>query len=218
MLIEESNAPLNAVGAYSICEYRIALQRMEKFLRSLNPEHIFHCFRNVPDEGQMAELRLAARKNICFAVSYIGAKIVGIAFIEALSLTTGGDCTISMFLGDIRSKQGIPLRAENFLPPLTAGKSIDPDLMRVLEIGRNHESTNDLTASPMTAYMYRYLGQAGMEQALVQANRMFAGEISPQTFLSGLDPALVASIARACAKIALSRSAALLALCGESEP
>lgn len=214
MLIEESNAPLNAVGTYSIQEYRGALQRMEQFLRSLNPEHIFHCYQNTPDAAEMAVLHEAARGNIRFAVSYIGAKIVGIAVIEALALITGGDCSVAMFLGDIRSKQGKPLRAESFLPPMVNDKPIDADLLRVLEIGRTYESTNDLTSSPMTAYMCRRLGQEGMLAALTQAKRMFGGEISPQSFLDSLEPDLVKAVASACENIALSRSAALSALLG----
>ena len=150
--------------------------------------------------------------NIGFAVNYIGAKIMGIALIEALAWVTGGDCSISMFLGDLKSRRGAPLRAEHFLPALPDRRPFDPALMRMLELGRSNESRNDLNTSPITAYLYRYLGQEGMALALQQANRMFAGDLTPKAFLNSLEPELVRTVAEACANIAVSRADALLAL------
>src|SRR5205085_7269204 len=117
LLIEESNAPLAAVGIYSIQEYRGALSRMEKFLGSLNPDSIFHNYKGTPGEFEFGVLRAAARRNVDFACKYLGMKIAGIAIVEALAQATGGDCPVSMLLGDIRSPYGKPDRVEDFLPP-----------------------------------------------------------------------------------------------------
>ncbi len=212
LLIEESNAPMAAVGIYSIQDYRGALVRMEKFLSTLNPDHVFHCYRNTPGAEKFSALRGAARKNLEFATHYLGAKIVSIAMVEALALLTGGNCPISMFLGDIRSAYGKPDRAEDFLPDVAGTQPLDEQLLRVLAVGRSKESASDLTASPLTAFIYRYLGHEGTLRALQSAKQMFEGQLTPRDFLAGLNAGMVRALIRACAHIALSREAPLLAL------
>ncbi|MEQ1775648.1 MAG: hypothetical protein ABL891_17865, partial [Burkholderiales bacterium] len=212
LLIEESNAPLAAVGIYSIQDYRGALVRMEKFLSTLNADHVFHQYKTTPDAEKFSTLRNNARANLQFATHYLGAKIVSIAVVEALALMTGGNCPVSMFLGDIRSAYGKPDRAEDFLPAVPDVAAVDIQMVGVLERGRTKESANDLTASPLTAFIYRYLGQDGTKQALVSAKQMFAGELSALEFLGGLNRDMVRALIRACARIALSREAPLLAL------
>jgi hypothetical protein len=212
LLIEESNAPLAAVGIYSIQDYRGAMVRMEKFLSTLNPDHVFHQYMMTPSTEKFSVLRDNARANLQFATHYLGAKIVSIAVVEALALMTGGNCPVSMFLGDIRSAYGKPDRAEDFLPAVPAIAAIDLQLVGVLERGRAKESATDLTASPLTAFIYRYLGHDGTRQALVSAKQMFAGELAALDFLGGLNRDMVRALIRACARIALSREAPLLAL------
>lgn len=213
LLIEESNAPLAAVGIYSIQEYRGALSRMEKFLGSLNSDSIFQSYRGTPGEVEFGVLRAAARRNVEFACRYLRMKIVGIALVEALALATGGDCPVSMLLGDIRSPYGKPDRVEDFLPPVpTDEANLDTQLLEVLEKGRAIESASDLTDSPIAAFSYRSLGAEGAELALEQAKKMFVGELTARAFLGGQDREMVRALTRACARIALSRTDALLAL------
>lgn len=211
LLIEESNAPLAAgSGVYTLQDYRGALARMEKFLGGLNPENVFHPFDNFLGEAAYAELRAAARKNITFACDYLGAKITSIAIIEALALETGGNGPASMFLGDIHSADGgRPNRLEDFLPSPPKSAPIDYVLLGVLEKGRSQESRYDLTASPLTAFMYRSLGHEGTKHAYVQAKRMFAGELPAHGFLQSLDREMVEAVIDACAMIAISRRQSL---------
>ena len=212
LLIEESNAPLAAVGIYSIQDYRGALLRMEKFLGTLNPDHVFHRYRDTPNAAEFSALRAAARRNLGFAGEYLGAKLLGIGLVEALALVTGGDGPVSMFLGDIRSRHGKPDRVEDFLPLASGIEHPDSPLLAVLEGGRANESSSDLTDSPLTAFVYRCLGDDGIARAVQQAKKMFAGELAPGDFLKGLDRQMVRVVTKACAQIALSRKEALLAL------
>jgi hypothetical protein len=212
LLIEESNAPLAAVGVYSIQDYRGALVRMEKFLSTLNADHVFHQYHSIPGNDKFAALRAAALKNLAFATQYLGAKIVSISVVEALALMTGGNCPVSMFLGDIRSAYGKPDRAEDFLPAVPDTEPVDAQLVAVLERGRSKESANDLTVSPLTAFVYRYLGRDGAARALLGAKQMFAGDVTAMDFLRSLNPDMVRALIRACARIALSREAPLLTL------
>ncbi|OYU46044.1 MAG: hypothetical protein CFE44_04260 [Burkholderiales bacterium PBB4] len=209
LLIDESNAQLANPGVYSVQEYRGALVRMGGFLANLDPVAIFQWYRDTPDHQEMASMVATARRNIGFACDFLDAKITSIAIIEALVLCTGPDCPISMFLGDIRSENGRPDRVENFLPSLPMTCKVDEDLLNVFERGRPLESSNDLTASPLTAFIYRCLGQDGTRRAFSDAQRMFSGALPPLAYLKTLPSEMVLGILDACHHIALSRRSAL---------
>ncbi len=212
LLIEESNAPLAAAGMYSVQDYRRALVRMEGFLCGLAPENVFHRYSDAPAEAEFAGLQSAARRNIGFACRYLGVKILGIGIVEAIALATGTDCPVAMLLGDIRSPEGEPEQVEDFLPESSAARSVDLELLRVLEEGRAWESQADLNTSPLSAFVYMGLGAERSRIALERARGLFEGSLSPRDFLASLDPGVVMSVVAACARIADSRREALLAL------
>ncbi len=212
LLIEESNAPLAAVGVYSLQEYRSALLRMDVFLRNLNPALVCQSYDGFPDANTLAKMEAVASRNIAFSSDFLGTKLTSIAIIEALARCTGTDCPIAMLLGDINSAYGRPERVEDFLPEPPSEQATNSQLLAVLEQGRSLESVNDLTESKLTAFVYRSLGDAGTRQTLEQAKRMFEGSLSPKAFLTNLDREMVRAIIRACAKISLSRGEALMAL------
>ncbi|MCX7206886.1 MAG: hypothetical protein NT086_13070 [Proteobacteria bacterium] len=212
LLIEESNTPLNAVGVYTLQDYRMALLRMEKFLHGLKAEVVFHQYKGEPKTETLQQLTEAARGNLLFACDFLAAKLTSIALIEALALETGGDCPVSMFLGDIHSSDGRPERAEDFLPKANTAADIRPELLQVFERGRAEETDLDLNASPLTAFLYRSLGHQGTLQAWRQAQHLFEGSLSPLNFLKGLNRNLVLSMIEACMHIAISRRENLLVL------
>ncbi|MDP2678320.1 MAG: hypothetical protein Q8O85_06305 [Rhodoferax sp.] len=212
LLIDESNAPLATPGVYSLQQYRRALTRMTIFLANLDPNTIFLHYKAEPSPEAVAQLGATAHANLRFSCDFLEAKVTSVAIIEALALCTGGDCPISMFLGDIRCSYGKPDRVEDFLPEAPAAKVIHDELLRVLEKGRATESKNELTSSPLTAFVYRHMGHQGTQQAFRNAKHMFEGHLAPQAFLQTLDRDMVRSILQACARIALSRSAALQTL------
>jgi hypothetical protein len=212
LLIEESNANLSAVGVYTLKDYRVALAGMDKFLRGLDPDHVFHRFENVPNDAEFNALRTVAARNITFACDYLGVKILAIAMLEAVAEVTGGDCTVSMMLGNIHSPDGTPERVENYLPEVVPGEPIDPELLQVLEGGRAWESGADLTTSPVSSFVYRRLGSARCRELLEDSHRYFDGELDALGFLTRLGNSLIRTLVRACARIATSRHAALMDL------
>ena len=212
LLMEESNAPLSLPGLYTLYEYRCGLTRMDNFLRQLEPDSIFQHYLGQPCVHDIADLCAAAHCNVAFACDFLGAKITSISIIEALARCTGTDGPISMFLGDIRNPYGRPDRIEDFLPTMPESKPLNANLLRVFEKGRTLESSNDLTESPLTAFMYRCLGDDGTRQALGYARQMFDAKLSPLAFLQSLDHDMVRAIIRACSHIAVSRRTALLTL------
>ena len=212
LLIDESNAPLKSVGVYSLSQYRGALTRMAGFLVHLDPASIFQSFAGYPDDATLQAWTAAAGSNLRFACDYLDCKTASVAIIEALALATGNDSPVSMFLGDIASADGKPERAEDYLPQTTPGATLNEALLQVFVKGRARESRNDLTSSPLTAFTYCSMGHDGMRAAIADARRMFEGLMSPLEFLLTLDRDMVRAIARACARIALSRHDALLDL------
>ncbi len=209
LLIEESNAPLAVAGTYTVQEYRLGLSRMDGFLRRLNPHDVFQQYKGQPSVNDMDVLRSTAHHNIGFATEYLGAKIAAIAIVEALALCTGTDGPTAMFLGEIRSAHGQPEGVADYLPAVPAKSDVNPELLRAFEKGHSLESNNDLTASPVTAFVYRSVGHQGTQDALVLAREMFDGQRGPLAFLQALDRVMVVAIVRACAQIALSRRDAL---------
>lgn len=212
LLIEESNAALVAVGVYTIQDYRRALGRMEGFLSFLAPEKIFHSFAGAPDAAGLAGLVAAARRNIDLARRYLADKLSTMAVIEALALATGGDCPVSMMLGDLPNPRRRLLRVDDLLPPVAEKGDCDPALLEVFDQGRREASQRDLTHSPLTAYIYRAHGEAGMRALFEKSKALFAGTLAPLDFLLAVDPAVRKAIVEACACIAVSRAQALRAL------
>ena len=212
LLIEESNAPLDVVGAYTIQEYRRALMGMERFAASLDPDLVFHGYRGTPSDVELRDLQAAARRNLAFATNYLSGKIVSIALIEALALETGGDCPVAMILGDISDGVDIPAWVTG--TPASGGRSQDADsaVLSMFENGRPGTTTYDLTTSPLAAQIYRVEGHAGTMSALGHAKRMFEGEETPHEFLVTLRPELVRWVAGACARMAPSRAEKLRAI------
>lgn len=205
MLIEESNAPLAAVGVYSVQDFRKALQRMEGFLGSLNPAHVFHSYRNVPDTDEMARLTGRARDNLEFSVNYLGTKLAAITIVEALALETGGDAPVSMFLGDLKTVEVKSDRIEDFLPLPPPRDDIDALLLNVLEEGRRLSSGGALAASPLSVFLYRSVGMEGIYAIVDDAKEMFAGKLRPADFLKRQPTAVISAIIDGCARIAISR-------------
>jgi hypothetical protein len=212
LLIEESNAPLAAVGVYTLRDYREALTRMQGFLHGLAPGRVFHHYAGYPPEEEFQRLTDAAASNMAFAQSFLQLKMTSISIVEALALETGGDCPVSMFLGDIRSAFGTPQRVEDYLPPGPQAQGLDAQLLHVLEKGRPEDSRNDLTISPLTAYMYRCLGAQGSAMALGHAQQMVSGALPPSQFLATLPADMLGSVIDACAHIAFSRRDSLHSL------
>jgi len=212
ILIPETNAILWSTGIYCVSDYRQALSKMEQFLNFLNPENIFHQYKNIPNEKDFEYLKSQAHKNILVARKYLAIKLFTIALIEALALCTGGDAPVSMFLGDVKTKdQGNVAIAENYLPEAErrVDACYDKNLLSLLESGRASDIGFDMKNSPISAYIYKCMGDKMIEYLQV-AKQMFAKEISAQEFLEKMDTKIVSVIDKTCSEIAVSRKKALL--------
>jgi hypothetical protein len=209
-LLPESNPSLRTQGVYSIRSYRIALQKMEGFLRYLDPDAIFAQFHGVPADKDLRRMRRCAMRNVTTARDYLGIKLLTAAILEALAEITGGDAPISLFMGDIDARRKGD-RLDDHLPAYRppAGRPLDPMLHDLLAHGRASASSFDLQNSPLSLFIYIHLGTEEARRHLDEARAMFGGKTAADAFLESLPAGMVATIAKACARMAFTRSGAL---------
>lgn len=209
-LLPETNPSLRNQGIYTIGSYRTALQKMDGFMRALDPAHVYCSYAGVPDKTDYERLVALAGRNVLIGRSYLGIKLLTAAVLEALAVLTGGDAPISLFMGDIGSR-GPGSRIEDHLPEIapSAEKPMQKDLRDLLAYGRASESSFDLQNSPLSLFVYQHIGDDGLSAYLDAAREMVDGTLNAEEFLRRLPAAMIASIAAACAEIAFTRSDAL---------
>ncbi|MRG95401.1 hypothetical protein [Polyangium spumosum] len=216
-LLPETNPALHMPNAYRNGEYRLALQRMEGFLASLEAERVFHSFRGEPSPEVHARRIAQARRNMTLAVRYLRAKLYTIALVEAFACATGGDAPIELFLGGLPDEHNTnPLRAELFLQRAPgAAEDLDPVLLRLLEEGRASPSSFDLGASPYTAFLYRAFGERALMERLESTRPWIRGRVPASHWLANQACPPVAALARAIARVTMTRREALEKLADE---
>ncbi|MBN1687052.1 MAG: hypothetical protein JW852_10375, partial [Spirochaetales bacterium] len=209
-LLPETNPSLRMSGVYSIVNYRIALQKMEGFLRFLDPQAIFSRFKDVPEEDEYNNLLKLAYRNVEVARDYLGIKLLTAAVLEALARLTGGDAPVSFFMGDINPRETGD-RIEDYLPEFSPKKGVrtNETLYNLLAFGRAGASSFDLQNSPLSLFIYSELGSDGYALRLEAAKEMFKGGLNSKDFLDGFPGNLVSAVANACGEMAFTRKEAL---------
>ncbi|MCX6050457.1 MAG: hypothetical protein NT075_35625 [Chloroflexi bacterium] len=210
-LLPEVNVALRSPELYSISEYRQALQRMEAFLSTLNPDCIFHQYRNVPTAHELQPLNALARYNVSTAREYLHMKLLATAVLEALAEVSGGDAPLSLFMGE-RSQKGEPARKLEDYLPLTSSPDFSDEstIFMLLDKGLLSEPSFDIKNSPLSVFLYTNLGPIKIQQLLGFSKELFTGQMKPDEFLAKIDRSIVVVIARASALMVKTRRAQLL--------
>jgi hypothetical protein len=218
-LLPETNPALRMPDVYSIREYRTALQKMEVFLGTLTAERVFLQYEGEPPTVEHQRMLEVTRRNLDFASRYLRAKLYPVAILEALAVETGGDAPLELFTGGLpKPPSGGGKRLEHFLPPAEdTSQDQDPTLRAVLAFGRASETSFDLRASPAAAFLYRRFGAAAVEAGVEQARLFFQGTLSAADFLRGQPAMATATIARATAQLAVTRTELLEKLAASFE-
>lgn len=199
-LLPESNAPLRRKGSFSIREYRVALQKMLGFFRSLEPGRVYHSYRDEPPAGEMARLEAATRRNLEFAETYMQAKLLAVALVEAAAEVSGGDAPMALFMGDLPGPGEEMETLASHLPDLPAPAWIHTGnpVYRLLKDGRLDESSFDLKNSPLALYLYHRLPPNHWGERARSAEDFFAGRVSAGDYLAGFGPDFAAEFIGAC--------------------
>lgn len=212
-LLPETNVALRARSVYTIRDYRIALDRMERFISSLDPDIVFNRYRGAPPDDEYQFMVQCARRNIFTAREYLRVKILGIAILEALAEMTGGDAPLLLFTGDVPKEATSFKRIESYLPekdesvPWVDRSSV---IYRLLESGRSSESGFDTKNSPLSLFVYLSLEPDKLSKAFDMAKHMFAQTATPREFLLSVDRNVVSGIAYASAQMVFTRREKLL--------
>jgi hypothetical protein len=212
-LLPEMNIALRAKDAYSIKEYRQALQNMESFLRSLNPENVFNRYGDTPPEAEYRQMVAHARQNVQVACAYLEIKLLALAILDALAQVTGGDAPLSLFIGDLPQVDGNGARRlEHYLPRLDWPTWVDPDseLNRLLYLRLDTDTRFDLRYAALSLFLYKSLPPDTLTAYRSLANGMFADDITADEFLAQINCPTLYAIARACAEMVPTRREKLL--------
>ncbi len=213
-LLPETNHNLKNPSSYTVHDFRVALQKMEKFMGFLRPEIVFQEFRGEPSPKLYQGMLDRAGRNIEIARLYLGSKLFTIALLEALSRRFGRNIPLSTLMGEL-NPLGISIeKLEDFLPDIPNRYPLDDDLERevfeLLQKGRFSSSEYDIKNSPLTTFIVKVMGFKRIYALVDAAKEFFDGQRTPEEFLALCDPEVVEAIVQGLARLFDSRKSALL--------
>lgn len=212
-LLPETNHNLTNGNSYTVCEYRIALEKTEGFINFLNPNLIFRQFDGEPDEQTYQGWVSQARKNIEVAKVYLGSKIFTLAFIEALSMRLGLNIPLSTMVGELPSQGLIPAHLEEFLPPIQnpyqPKNNLEREILTLLADGRSQNAAYDMRNSPLSTFMVKYIGFDEIKNHRQKAKDFFQQNISAEEFINSCNQNLVKTVIDAILELFDSRKQAI---------
>ncbi len=213
-LLPETNHNLKNPSSYTVHDFRVALQKMEKFMDFLRPDIVFQEFRGEPNPKTYQGMLDRAGRNIEIARLYLGSKLFTMALLEALSRRFGRNIPLSTLMGEL-NPLGISIeKLEDFLPDLPNRYPLDHDLERevfeLLHKGRFSSSAYDIKNSPLTTFIVKVMGFERIRALIGAAKEFFEDQRSSESFLELCDPEVVEAIVQALARLFDSRKAALL--------
>jgi len=213
-LLPETNHNLMHINAYTVREYRVALQKMEGFMNFLTAEVVFRQFDGEPDDETYRHMVDMARKNIEVARLYLGSKLFAIAVVEALSLRVGLSIPLSTMMGDHPSQTPKCAQLEDFIPDIQTKHPPQTDLERevltLLSRGRTQNAAYDIKHSPLATFMVKLVGFEEIRRQRQRAQEFFQETRSAEDFLAGCDPQLIEAIATGVLQLFDSRKSALI--------
>ena len=208
-LLPESNVCFrHASGAsltYRISEYSSALSRMAGFFSYLDPSVIFAQFRAYPTNQEYYNMIGRASQNLKIAQTYMKAKILEAAVLAALAELTGGDCPMTLLVGDCITNEHSPPRIEDYITVMfpTDG-SVTVDETAILRDGRDGQSAFDMPNSPIATYIYGMIGDAGLDRLSPHVTTPMDAT-NAKTLLGMMPNRVVNELALAASNIATTR-------------
>ena len=206
-LLPESNPGLRRRGTFSISEYRLALQKTRAFFLGLDPASVHHSYKDHPDAAWMKALAEATRRNLALADTYLRAKLLATALLEAAAMVSGGDAPVALFMGDIPSEGWEGETLLDRLPPSATPPWLDAnnEVYRLLRDGRLEESSFDLRNSPLALYLYDRLEPRDWAARSHDSEAFFAGSMGGGDFLARFPAALLSDFIKGCAAMVPTR-------------
>jgi hypothetical protein len=221
-LLPETNESLRDEYVYSVQQFHTALSKMYGFFGFLQPEVVFHEFRNFPPTEEINRLTDECRNNLKFGKTYVGAKLLAMSLVAALAVLTGGDeAPLTLFTGDLRPEERrastttITCSSMNSIasysrslpiPPKETLKKCTTLVYEILAIGRRTEMTFDIKRSPWAAFLYGSIGDDELFRILREHTLYPMTKEGAWDFLRDLPRDTVYEISEDMAETALSRA------------
>lgn len=213
-ILPESSPAMRYPNTLKIKDFRKALEGMEGFLSGLKPELVFSSYNNYPNESQMEDLLEKTKNNISVAVRYLRIRIYSISILDAIADATGGDTSLSLFMGDMM-QAGDQISLEDYLPlegEFKNSKDLDPLILNFLTVGYRGNLKYEMNSCLYTSVVYRVLGEEKILKYFILAKDFFSGRLKPDDFLKQQDAFLISSIINSLLELATTRKKALLKL------
>jgi hypothetical protein len=214
LIFETNNIQTNLDGySYSVIKYREGIMKTEGFINNLNSEHVFKQYKGVPNDEIFNYLKLKVKENLEVAKEYLQIKLLVATILEAFAIITGDDVPVALLTGGIRNRSTRQVeRAEDHLPaptPLYEDIYCQPDVLNLLEQGRSSEISFDMKNSPLSSFVYRSLGSKRCKELMEKVRLLYAEKIYYYEFLEAIEKPVLSALAKACAKLAVTRAKAL---------
>ena len=204
-LMPETNLKMRQ-KVYRISSFAHSLVKMAGFFNFLDPTTIYRSFEGVPSDDEMASKVSKATENLAIAKKYMNAKLLSISVLAALAEKTGGDSSLSMWVGDPRKPGIVTPKMEDDIEPIpdpSSGVELDETVFRILRDGRESASSFDIRNSPLAAFLYGLIGDDGLTKSLEHAVYPMTAEDAEQ-LLQSLPHSAISRIAWACSKVVAS--------------
>lgn len=225
-LLPENNPALRQPEYYTLRDYRVALQRMETFMKQLTPDLIFNQVGDEPLEVNLLsefsldcvtlpvtqasqspksrELQLLhqrAAENLAVARLYLESKLVALGILEAIATFRWSvDRPLIQWLGTSPPISSIPSYWESRVPLRslqTPPKTLtESRTLQVLEEGRRVPCFFDLERSPMATFVVKAIGFERVRQLRPRTEALFRGNLSSDTFLNHCEARVIQPLLR----------------------
>jgi hypothetical protein len=177
-LLPETNHDLANTHSYTVHGFRDSLKKMEGFMYFLRSDVVFQRFQNEPGDATYRQLIARTDKNLDVARLYLGAKLLSISVIEALSWRIGREIPLATMMGELPFKGLTVAQLETFLPNdpvmLHSPKTdLEEEVLKLLEEGRREPSSYDIKNSPVATYMIKSIGFDEARRLIVLAKEFF---------------------------------------------
>ena len=210
-LLPESTPNLRAGADTRIHHLHEAFFKMHHFLRKvISPDKVFHQYHSVPHD--LEDRQRQAAHNLRIAQSFLAARTVEVSLFVALAELSGEqNAPASLFA--TTNDDWKELLDDDKLDKDTSGAEYNPEVYALLLSGRRSAMPFDGRQSPIVAFLYRVLGDDGMEQLL---SHIFAhppmNQKVAQDFLRALPRDVLHAIGPRIARVVESRSHAIFQL------
>jgi hypothetical protein len=178
-LILEANPELRRADTCGIGNYRVALQKMANFLRSLQAERVITQYQNEPDNEEYARLIFLVKRNLEIADTYFDINLLSIAVLEALSRKPMMENLKKVVATDLHKEQFTEGAFEQSLLADT-----NKEVLNLFEQIYTLHLACERINSTLATYIMKSMTMKDAQSLLSQARLFFSGELSPEGFLN----------------------------------